>query len=396
MPKSRKRRRPHATRRSPHDPASSRRAQLEDLETVRPWLETMFAVDDAERRGDADEALRLISGRLLGPDGRAFWRPWRVSRLAQVTLLGPALPAWAVSRWIVAQAHETFGGAGDRRRRRSLELALEVRGSTDGLSVHGEDDAMCKMIDHDWVYRQLFLYELGGLSAFIRSAATPDLLAGADRIREWAKAPMVALRLEERTAESVTWERVDDREPLVLPNIGSAALVVPGEHVLGRLVPVEAGAMLESAPLVVPAEIADRVAEDPTSWIDAIAAARDRVPTGGFESGLLHDVRDTIWQLALTNPADAPPDESEIGVYLARATVELARQCLAEPFVWAPDDIDPWACVRAALLSLSVVTRLPQVAGPGDAILFERLAHRLAQPADIVCRDVARQLRMAA
>ena len=176
-----------------------------------------------ELRGDAAGALRLIQGHLLGPDGKPFWRPWRVDRLAQIVMLGPALPAWAISRWLVAQAHETFGRPGDPRRRRSLELALEVRGGTHGLSVHGHDDAMCKLIDHDWVYRQLFLYDLGGLSDFIRSTAAADLLAGADHIHDWARAPMSALRLVDRSASTVTWERIDDGERLVLANIGSAA-----------------------------------------------------------------------------------------------------------------------------------------------------------------------------
>ncbi len=82
------------------------------LEESGPWLETMVAVDEAERRGDVTEALRLMSGRALGPDNSPFWRPWRVDRLSQVTMLGPALPRWAVSRWIAAQAHDTFGGPG--------------------------------------------------------------------------------------------------------------------------------------------------------------------------------------------------------------------------------------------------------------------------------------------
>ena len=151
------------------------------LEDSRHWLETMFAVDAAERRGDAGEALRLMATRVLGPDAKPFWRPRRVQRLSQVAMLGRSLPAWGVSRWIAAQAHDSFGEAGDRRRKRCEQLALEVRGGLAGLSVHGERDARCKLMDHDWVYRQLFLYDLGGLSDFVRRLVTPDLLARADQ-----------------------------------------------------------------------------------------------------------------------------------------------------------------------------------------------------------------------
>ena len=38
------------------------------LEESEPWLETMVAVDEAERRGGAKDTLRLMSGRALGPD----------------------------------------------------------------------------------------------------------------------------------------------------------------------------------------------------------------------------------------------------------------------------------------------------------------------------------------
>jgi hypothetical protein len=149
----------------------------------------MFAVDEAERRGDAMTALELMEKRPLGPDGRLFWRPSRIERLAQVVLLGPVLPPWATSRWILAQAHETFGSRGDRRRQRCQQLALDVRGGTQGLSVHDEVDAMCKLMDHDWVYRQLFLYELGGLDDFIGTAATRTCSSAPTGSRSGAERP---------------------------------------------------------------------------------------------------------------------------------------------------------------------------------------------------------------
>lgn len=362
------------------------------LEETRPWLGTMFAVDDAERRGDARAALELMSGRMLGPDGRQFWRPSRVDRLSQVAMLGPALPRWAVSRWIVAQAHGNLGGPRDQRRKRCQELAMEVRGGLHGLSAHGETDARCKLMDRDWVYRQLFLYEMGGLSDFVRRCAAPDLLAGADHIHDWARAPMEALRLVERAPGTVTWERVESEERLELPNIGSAAMVVPGEHVLGRLVPFEEGVMLEATPLVVPEPTARRVARDPSSWMDAVAEAREDLDTSGFEHGVVSDVREVVWQLALHEPGRPVPATSELDAYLARRALVLGRECLDGRLPRDDDDLDPWACLRAALLSQPVVARLPSVAKRSDIGVVDELSGQLASPADVVCRDLAREL----
>jgi hypothetical protein len=38
---------------------------------MRPWIAAMFAVDEAERRGDAGAALLLMEERPLSPDGLA-------------------------------------------------------------------------------------------------------------------------------------------------------------------------------------------------------------------------------------------------------------------------------------------------------------------------------------
>jgi hypothetical protein len=366
------------------------------LEESRPWLETMFAVDDAERRGDASAALTLMSGRTEGPDGKPFWRPWRVSRLSQVTMLGDALPAWGVSRWIAVQALETLAVPGDRRRKRCEELTLEIRGGLDGLSVHGVRDALCKLVDRDWVYRQLFLYELGGLSDFVRRCATPDLLAGADHIHDWSRAPMTALRLVERAPRTVTWTYVETGERLELPNVGSAAMVAPGEYVLGRLVPVEDGVLLDAAPLVVPRRTAQQVADDPSTWMEAVAATREDIQTAGFEHGLVNDVRPLFWHLALHEPGRPTPAVSRFSEYFARRTLVVARESFDGLSVRDPDDIDLWACVRAALLDWGVVTRLSTVAGPDDVAVFERLSHLLAPPADVVCRDLAVRLAASA
>lgn len=315
-----------------------------------------------------------------------------MQRLSQVAMLGSALPAWGVSRWIAAQAHDTFGEPGDRRRKRCEELALEVRGGLEGLSTHGEEDARCTLMDHDWVYRQLFLYELGGLSDFVRRAATPDLLVGADHIHDWAKAPMTALRLVERRAGTIVWECVETGDHAALPNLGGAATVIPGEHVIGRLVPIEDGVMLEGTPLVVPEHAARQVADDPASWFDAVAEASDDVETGGFEVGVLDDVRRLAWLYALCDPSEPVPGANELNDYLARKVLALAWASIDGGSPWEQDDVDPWACLRAAVLDLGVVSHLVTLGERRDAEAFDSLSQLLAPPADVVCRDLAREL----
>jgi hypothetical protein len=251
-------------------------------------------------------------------------------------------------------------------------------------------------MDHDWVYRQLFLYDLGGLSDFARRVATPDLLAGADHIHSWARASMTALRLVERAPGTVRWQSLATGDELWLANLGSAATVIPGEHVIGRLVPIQDGVMLEGAPLVVPERTARQVADDPASWMEAVAAARDDVCTAGFEESVLSDVRQLVWELALCDTSEPPPEAARLTVYLARKALALARVCLDGLAPCEPDAVDPWACLRAALLDVDLVRRLPGIATRRDAELFDRLSHLLAPPADVVCRDLARELRAAA
>jgi hypothetical protein len=374
-------------------------------------FETMIEVDTAERAGDAADALRLMAARPLDQDGRPFWRACRVERLAQAVMLGPDLPAWAVSRWLVAQTHGDMGTPRDRRRRRAEAIAVAALGGLDAWSGSGQSsmsqssmsqssmsrrDALCTLVDHDWTYRQIYTYELGGLSRFLHGYAAPELVARADHIHDWARAPMCGLRLVERHPGSTTWERVDTRERIVTANLGSAALVADGQHALGRLVPVEGGVMLEGTPLVVPQSVAEQVAADPGSWVRAIAEARHEIETGGFETGLVNDVRGSVWRLMLLNPSSPQPGAAELDSHLARRALEVARLCLDEGWSPAADEVDLWSCLRAALLAPAVVKAIPSVAGTDDLEVLERLARLLAAPADFVCRELLRQLRTAA
>jgi hypothetical protein len=394
MPKSRKRRpkrsgRDHRTaQRRTSRPYSNPREDARDLALLQ-------AADDAERRGDAMEALATMAAH---PDGLAFWRPWRVRALGQIAMFGPLLPRWATSRWILAQALQHLGlpgGVANRRVHRALEQAIELRGGRDRLPGRDPLDAVCKVMDHDWVFRQLHLYELGGLRYFLDRVAAPDLVSGADRIRDWATTPMGGFRLLERAAGTIAWQDLALGEPVSTANIGTATLVVPGDCVIGRMVPIEAGAMFESAPLIVPEDVAFRVARDMASWIDALRSipggtASPGILRAGDTSGLLSDVPTPVWLLALseagglTDVAAAPtPDQ------LAKATLTLAHAAVGGSWQLEDDEIEPWSCLAAALVSPALAGAMVGTVTSADRDVLAWLGELLAEPAASWCRELA-------
>jgi hypothetical protein len=356
-----------------------------------PWVDVMLAVNRAEADGDALETLRLMQAHALDPEGRQFWRLCRYERLAQVLLLGSDLPGWAVSRWLVAQAHNAVPRPRDRWRRRAEELSLDVVGGLESLSGRGDTEARCQLMDRNWVYRQVFTYDLGGLARFVRSNAGPELVARADRIHDWARAPTSSLRLVALSASTVTWARLDTGELLEHPNIGSAILVELGESVLGRVVPILGGTMLEGAPLVVPDEVAAKVAADPSSWLAALRESRAEIDTLGLEPAVLHDVPTPVWE-AMLSRSPSIVALSQCSANLARRALEAARECVDGADSADPTSADRWSCVRAALSSRSVVARVPDIATALDVDVLRRLSEIVAPPIDIVCRRLVDQL----
>lgn len=360
----------------------------------------MWQADGAEARGDAQRALELMSGKPLGPDGKPFWRPWRVRHLTQLVTLGSLLPGWVVSRWVLAQAHQSLDGTGRPRVARALKIAIDLRGGPGTLPGVDSVDARSKVVDHDWVYRQTFLYELGGLDAFLRRVATGDLLAGADQIRDWARSAMGGYRLVDHAPDTVTWEDLSSGQRHVMPNIGSSVLVVPGECVIGRRVPVEDGSMFETAPLVVPQQVARQVAREPVGWIEALstcerADGEPTIRTGGHQFGLVSDVPSAVWlHLVLDRyPRANSPNSGSI----AAATLDLARRLLADPGADRdPETLDAWPCLAAALLEPEVTEALPGVMTAQDKDVLIQLADLLAEPAASVCHQVLKGVTDAA
>jgi hypothetical protein len=252
---------------------------------------------------------------LTHAEGLSFWRPRRYTCVLQIAWLAPVLPGWATSRWILAQAAQHLGERHDpvarHRVHRALGLAIELRGGPEKLPGRDLVDRQCRVLDHDWVFRELYLYDLGGLQHFVRRVATPDLLAGADRIAEWPASAMGGYRFVGCDPGTAIWEDLADHAALVTANIGSAATLLPGDCAVGRVVPIEGGAMFEAPPLPVPEAVALAVGSEPRGWVEALRAGPAGLTVAAAQprSGLLSDVPDAeLGQAFADRPAAAGVD----------------------------------------------------------------------------------------
>ena len=368
-------------------------------------LPVIQAADQAEVRGDPAGALDVILSRLFAPDGSVFWRPERVRQLSQLCVLGPLLPRWATSRWVLSQALQVLDQPTRGRSRTALSTAVRVGSGSGTLPGVDQLDANARVVDHDWVYRQLFLYELGGLDHFVRRIASPDLLAGADRIGEWAAAPMGAYLLVEETPRELAWEDLATGRDLRTINLGAATLTPPGYWALGRVVPTDEGAMFESAPLAVPEGAALDVARDRAGWVDAVAkACREEYPleddepciTGGFDFGLLTDVPGVTQHYLQHLVTGAPHRDDPEGCDRPSLSADFVRAAMGDELELLDLGVSPWPSVAAALVEPNVSDQLLRNLTPADAEALRGLGARLPEPASSVCETLADILRAVA
>lgn len=361
-----------------------------------PRVRAMVEADAAEARGDAAAALAIMQEHLLDDDGKPFWRPWRLDRLLMLAGYGPALPAWVTSRWVLEQSLQSLTTANRQRATRARQLAVELRGGAGALPGVDKLDAMCRVMDRDWVYRQLFLYELGGLEHFIRSVASADLLAGADAITDWSRSSMNGYRLLETAPHLVTWQDLATSDAIGTANIGSGVFVSEGECVIGRMVPSEEGPMFETPPQLVSERAALAVSQNPTGWLDALRSERSdpeaaELLTHGFHHDcFVSDVPRTTWLVALHPwlPRESTPET--FGPLVARAVIDVSRvelDRLDQPR--PPGEIDFWPCLGAAMLAPYVIEALPDVVTRDDVEVLRGLGVTLAPPASDLCNAVA-------
>lgn len=364
----------------------------------------MQAADEAEARGDAAAALAIIESRPLDADGSQFWRHERVCRLHQAIILRQLWPRWATSRWILAQAMQMMEPSRRPFHQKALEIAVDLRGGRGTLPGRDDVDRRARIQDHDWVYRQLVLYEYGGLATFLRRVAAPDLVVGADRIHDWARAPMRVLRLTGRSARTLHWRDLATGQDVEVLDLGAAAMVLTQECVLGRLVPTEEGELFESIPLRIPEDVAAEVALDPAGWLEALrrGARVERPAEERLETSILRgvnpltDVPSMVWQCAALDYAEIDDGSAVTVEIVAEAAIAVVRGLLTGRLQVGDEDLDPWACVGAALVDPIVLYQLDGAFTVEDAPALLVLAERLVGPAGEVCRELAASARDAA
>jgi hypothetical protein len=362
----------------------------------------MQAVDIAEAAGDYHRALDLIEADVARrPDSERFWHPDRVQRLMQLAVFRSVLPGWANSRWILAQAVRWMDDSQRRRFTRAFDRTAQVVGGPERYAGVDRIDSQCKLMDYDWVYRQLVLYDFGGLRHFLRSAASPALIDRADSIEAWAAAPMGAYRYVEEQSHVMRWFDLVGQREVETANIGSASCLWIDAHAIGRLVPTEQGPMFESAPIFVPPDVASWVAEAPENWTSALQRGCQReaplelridTRTSGF--ALLTDVPMSLRLdlAAMSYDVDRPPTSDD----LIAAEVAVVREAMKADSDLCDETFDGWPVVGAMVLDPATMAELARDRDPQHAAGFLRLAEKLASPAAgvcgalaSVCRDVA-------
>ena len=367
-------------------------------------LRLLRQVSYLERAGDAAGALDLVVSTARRPDGTMMWSPSRIMRLLEIDTFGPRLPAWAWARWLRGQALDCLGPPDEGR----------LRGALDDASLVGPDAA-------DWAVSQSYLYDRDGLSALLR-IASPDLVQRASDVGQWPDAGMGAFRLVGDSAATITWLRLDTDEEVETLNLGTAATLRPGDHVIGRRVICGTDALFESPPLAVPETVATAVSRQPGAWlevlrrreeaIDPLTRSVARIPR---TSGILTDLPDRVWEDLAYGVWEVAEEErfhddspryegppaldvlSEACIDLVLAAMDDLRRRRSR--LWAEPPLrDPWPAVAAALqrpgVSLSLVARMISDGyGPGDLVA---LGGRLGGFARSMCgvdpveRDVTR------
>ncbi len=313
------------------------------------------------------------------------WTPSRIMRLLEIDTFGPLLPAWAWARWLRGQALDCLGPPDEGR----------LRGVLDDASLVGPEAA-------DWVVAQSYLYDRGGLRALLR-IASPDLVQRASGVEQWPDAGMGAFRFVGDSAATITWFRLDTDEEVETLNLGLAATLRPGDHVIGRRVTCGADTLFESPPLAVPETVATAVSREPGAWLEVLRRheeVREPLTLGvaplSRTSGLLTDLPDRIWQDLAGGVWEVAQQErfhddshcqegsatldvlSEACIDLVLAAIDDLRRDTSR--LWAEPPLrDPWPAVAAALqrpgVSLGLVIRLiTDGYRPGELVaLGERL-----------------------
>ncbi len=284
MPRSRKRR----TRPVSHDLRRARRRRDRRLKTLDDIVNTppteaeaaaYVAALEAGARGDVAESLRRefeAMGRVSTP---------HLAVVKDLLDLGDAAPPWAYSRFCADLAYRRMLLAEHQGVQQAVRVVLAaLHPSTyaaldDPRSLTRVGTQIAAM---DPLAVDLAVFEFGGLRDYLDDVARPGLLDRADRVHEWASAPMgVYGFVDFRGCRLVLHDLVADEEVEVL-NVGAMSETDDDRALVGRVVPISAepGLMFAARPVAVDPvtafDVAARIADGTDlGWLVALGAAVD-------------------------------------------------------------------------------------------------------------------------
>ena len=145
----------------------------------------------AERAGDAARALQLhASVPVLNKRSRHH------VLLTQLASLGDELPGWVSARWMAYQAVRCEDPVTEtgRMQRLALKYALETFHVDQLADCHADGGDPVRVAawvaSESWLFHQLLVHDLGGLTRFVDELATGRLAEHAALARSWAGAPL--------------------------------------------------------------------------------------------------------------------------------------------------------------------------------------------------------------
>ncbi|WP_289017270.1 hypothetical protein [uncultured Aeromicrobium sp.] len=144
------------------------------------------------------------------------------TRSGQIPTEGTTLLGWDLAGTVLRAPHGSGFAAGDRVAAMTAPLGTGIASMAERVAL---DPAFAVAVP---------------ASLDLLVAAAPELV---DRsgVRRWAGAPMGGFRVGETRGESLALVDAESGEEHEVLDLGLTEQVPPGSHVLGRLVPVEAG-----------------------------------------------------------------------------------------------------------------------------------------------------------
>ena len=256
---------------------------MPDVEVTETFKEEMLLSIDAAARADARSALQHY--RASGP-----LAPVMVPELDIIELvdLGDEAPSWTWSRWIARVAFRwMLTSLPDQRVDAAVVSTLDALYPHLDLSTMQPDafrETGTGLVAGNRLTEQLAVYEFGGLAAFLRDKAEPQLIERCDSARRWGHMPMRAYRLAGMRRDRMLAVDLTDGSEVQLLNLGALTDRDYGDHVLGRVVPTEVvpGRLFAARPFDIDAKTARDIGRlgksDSLEWLgvlrDGVAAGR--------------------------------------------------------------------------------------------------------------------------